>query len=87
MLATGIMILIMGQEIENTAMVGGMFAVVGVPLPFISYGGSSLIVTMMAMGMLLNICDHARSRKTGELLQEDISSKTHEEKPRLRLVK
>ncbi len=87
MLATGIMILIMGQAIANLAMVGGMFAVVGVPLPFISYGGSSLIVTMMAMGMLLNICDHARTRKTGELLQEDTSSKTDEEKPKLRLVK
>ena len=36
-------------------MVGGMFPVVGVPLPFISYGGTSLIVTMAAMGILVNI--------------------------------
>ena len=50
MLAMGIMLLIMGQAIANLAMVGGMFAVVGVPLPFISYGGSSLIVTMMPWG-------------------------------------
>lgn len=57
LLALGIMILICGQGIVNIWMVGGAFAVVGVPLPFISYGGSSLIVTMMAMGILLNICD------------------------------
>lgn len=59
-LALGIMILIVGQAIANIAMVGGMFAVVGVPLPFISYGGSSLIVSMSAIGMLLNICDSTR---------------------------
>lgn len=54
-LATGIMILIVGQAIGNLFMVGGMFPVVGIPLPFISYGGTSLIVTMAAVGMLVNI--------------------------------
>jgi len=57
-LATGIMLLIVGQAVINMLMVGGMFPVVGVPLPFISYGGSSLVVTMSAMGMLTNIADH-----------------------------
>lgn len=55
MLAMGIMILIVGQAIGNLLMVGGMFPVVGIPLPFISYGGTSLIVTMSAMGILANI--------------------------------
>ena len=54
-LAMGIMILIVGQAIGNLFMVGGMFPVVGIPLPFISYGGTSLIVTMAAVGMLVNI--------------------------------
>ena len=54
-LSMGIMILIVGQAIANLLMVGGMFPVVGVPLPFISYGGTSLIVTMAAMGILVNI--------------------------------
>lgn len=54
-LAMGIMILIVGQAIGNLFMVGGMFPVVGIPLPFISYGGTSLIVTMAAIGMLVNI--------------------------------
>lgn len=55
MLSIGIMILIVGQAIGNLLMVGGMFPVVGIPLPFISYGGTSLIVTMAAMGILANI--------------------------------
>lgn len=54
-LALGIMILIVGQAIGNLFMVGGMFPVVGIPLPFISYGGTSLIVTMASIGILVNI--------------------------------
>jgi cell division protein FtsW len=48
-------------------MVGGAFPVVGVPLPFISYGGTSLIVTMAAMGILINIgLQGDRERETRE---------------------
>ncbi len=54
-LAMGIMILVVGQAIANLFMVGGMIPVVGVPLPFISYGGTSLIITMAAIGILVNI--------------------------------
>ena len=54
-LAMGIMLLVVGQAIANLFMVGGMMPVVGVPLPFISYGGTSLIVTMAAIGILVNI--------------------------------
>ncbi len=42
LLAFGIVVLVVGQAICNMLMVGGVFPVVGVPLPFISYGGSSL---------------------------------------------
>lgn len=54
-LAMGIMILVVGQAIANLFMVGGMIPVVGVPLPFISYGGTSLIITMAAIGILVNV--------------------------------
>ena len=54
-LAMGIMLLIVGQAIANLFMVGGMMPVVGVPLPFISYGGTSLIITMAAIGILVNV--------------------------------
>ena len=81
-LAMGIMVLIAGQAVANIMMVGGILPVVGVPLPFISYGGSSLMVTMMAMGMLMNICDHGKDRR-----KDTPEEKTQETKPRLRLVK
>ncbi len=83
MLATGIMVLIAGQAIANIMMVGGLLPVVGVPLPFISYGGSSLMVSMVAMGMLLNICDHGS--KTSE--DRDAPGGKEDKGPRLRLVK
>ncbi len=70
LLACGIMILVAGQAAGNLIMVGGMFAVVGVPLPFISYGGSSLIVTMCAMGILLNISRHGITREERKELEE-----------------
>ena len=60
-LALGIIFLVLGQALANLAMVAGLLPVVGVPLPFISYGGSSLIVTMAGMGMLLGIADRSKS--------------------------
>ena len=59
-LALGIIFLVVGQALANLAMVAGLLHVVGVPLPFISYGGSSLIVTMAGMGMLLGIADRSK---------------------------
>lgn len=54
-LAIGITVLISGQAFFNIAMVCGMLPVTGVPLPFISYGGSSLLMNYMAIGILANI--------------------------------
>jgi rod shape determining protein RodA len=39
----------------NVAMVLGMLPVVGIPLPLLSYGGSSMLITMLSLGLLLNI--------------------------------
>ena len=87
MLALGIMLLILGQGIANVAMVGGLLPVVGVPLPFISYGGSSLIVTMCAMGILLNVCDHSKDNKEEQPESPPRERKKIESKPDLHLVK
>lgn len=58
LLVTGIMLLIVGQAACNMAMVVGLIPVVGIPLPFISYGGTSLLLNMMAIGIVLNIDSH-----------------------------
>lgn len=55
LLATGITSVIAVQAIINIAVISGMFPVTGVPLPFISYGGSSLVLNLLACGILLNI--------------------------------
>lgn len=54
-LAMGITAIIGFQAIINIAVVTGSMPVTGVPLPFISYGGTSIAITMTAMGVLLNI--------------------------------
>jgi len=54
-LAMGITLLISGQALFNIAMVCGIMPVTGVPLPFVSYGGSSLLMNFMAIGLLASI--------------------------------
>lgn len=55
LLAVGITSIIAVQAIINIAVVTGSMPVTGVPMPFISYGGTSLVINMIAMGILLNI--------------------------------
>jgi rod shape determining protein RodA len=54
-LALSLVFLLFWQIIINLGMTIGLFPVVGVPLPLFSYGGSSMVTTMLAIGMLLNI--------------------------------
>lgn len=55
LLAIGITSVIAVQALINIAVVTGSMPVTGVPLPFISYGGTSLVINLTAMGVLLNI--------------------------------
>lgn len=55
LLATGIVSLIGFQALVNLAAMVALVPLTGVPLPFISYGGSSLVVTLAGIGILLNI--------------------------------
>ena len=55
MLAFGMTMLIVVQAVINLSMISGCLPVVGVPLPFISYGGTSLFVSMFAVGVLVNV--------------------------------
>lgn len=55
MMAIGIVAIVFWQVAINVGMVTGLLPVVGIPLLLFSYGGSSLITTMAAMGILMNI--------------------------------
>jgi cell division protein FtsW len=64
-LAAGITALICGQAAVNVSAVMGLAPLTGIPLPFVSYGGSSLVVGLAAVGILLNIAsNHAVVRET-----------------------
>ncbi|HIW24893.1 MAG TPA: putative lipid II flippase FtsW [Firmicutes bacterium] len=58
--ATGIITMIAVQVIINIAVVTNTMPNTGMPMPFISYGGTSLVVTMASMGLLLNISRNCR---------------------------
>jgi cell division protein FtsW len=62
-LAIGLTTMVVFQAFLNVSVVLGVVPPKGIPLPFVSYGGSSLIANLVAMGILLNISQHASSRQ------------------------
>jgi cell division protein FtsW len=66
-LAVALTTLVCGQAIVNLAAVLGLAPLTGIPLPFVSAGGSSLVVALAAVGMLLNIAadDGVAARRVG----------------------
>jgi len=55
LIAVGVTSLIVSQALLNTCAVLGLAPLTGVPLPFVSYGSSSLIVMLASMGLLMNV--------------------------------
>jgi cell division protein FtsW len=55
LLALGLTTMIAAQALVNMSVILGMLPTKGIPLPFVSNGGSSLVVSLLAMGILLNI--------------------------------
>ena len=70
LLATGITSVIAVQAFENIAVVTGVIPATGIPLPFLSYGGSSLVATLGSIGVLLNISRYPFRRDPKELARE-----------------
>ena len=60
-LSFGITFQILIQSIMNLMVVIGMIPVTGVTLPFLSYGGSSLLITLLSIGILLNISRYQKN--------------------------
>ena len=58
-LALGITTLLIVQAFFNMSVVLGIFPTKGFPLPMISFGGSSLLVTLVSLGILMNVSEHA----------------------------
>lgn len=59
LLAAGISINIVAQAFINMAAISGLLPLTGIPLPFVSYGGTSLAVTLTSIGILLNISKYS----------------------------
>jgi cell division protein FtsW len=58
-LALGVTVLIVAQAFFNMSVAVGMGPTKGIPLPLISYGGSSLLSTLALLGILMNVSEHA----------------------------
>jgi cell division protein FtsW len=61
LLAIGLTTMMAVQAFANISVVLGLMPTKGIPLPFVSYGGSSLLINLIGMGVLLNISQHASS--------------------------
>ncbi len=66
-LASGITVLVCGQAAINIAAVMSIAPLTGIPLPFLSYGGSSLVVLLAAVGILLNIAHRGTATHTASV--------------------
>ncbi|HXB65881.1 MAG TPA: putative lipid II flippase FtsW [Solirubrobacteraceae bacterium] len=92
LIAVGVTSLILSQALLNIFAVLGLAPLTGVPLPFVSYGSSSLIVMLAAMGLLLNVASgtsahvravgDTRARKTAGLAGERNAAKDRDRRRR-----
>lgn len=71
LLGVGIVTGIVAQALFNMSVVLSMLPTKGIPLPFISYGGSSLVPTLFSVGVLLNISQHASAGYGAALYEGD----------------
>ena len=78
LLSLGIVSGIVAQALFNMSVVLSLVPTKGIPLPFISYGGSSLVPTLAAVGILLNISQHSSGSISSALWHSAFASRTKE---------
>jgi cell division protein FtsW len=90
-LAAGLTVLVCGQAAVNILAVMGAAPLTGIPLPFLSYGGSSLVVLLAGVGILLNIAQRGsaaaasmpdRSRRDGRTRTARVGGRRRADEPR-----
>ncbi len=74
LLGIGLIVSIVAQALFNISVVLSLVPTKGIPLPFISYGGSSLVPTLIAVGLLLNISQYAGSGSGAAAAARSITS-------------
>ena len=62
-LIVGVSAMMIFHVVENVGMVIGLLPVTGIPLPFVSYGGSNMLTNMMGIGLVLNVVMRSRQRE------------------------
>ena len=62
-LIVGVTAMLLFHVVENVGMVIGLLPVTGIPLPFVSYGGSNMLTNMMGLGLVLNVVMRSRQRE------------------------
>ncbi len=85
-LAAGLTVLVCGQAAINLAAVLGLAPLTGIPLPFVSYGGSSLVVALVSVGILLNIARDAGAQRASVPDRGRGDSRPRAARPRSRRV-
>jgi cell division protein FtsW len=83
-LAAGLTVMVCGQAAINLAAVMGLAPLTGIPLPFVSYGGSSLVIALASVGILLNIAGDAGAKRASVPDRDRGDGRTRAARPRSR---
>ena len=77
MVIIGVMAMMLFHVLENIGMTTGLMPVTGIPLPFLSYGGSNLITNMAGIGMVLNVIKNRSITTMPGLAPQTLSMKKY----------
>ncbi|MEE2753773.1 MAG: FtsW/RodA/SpoVE family cell cycle protein, partial [Candidatus Latescibacterota bacterium] len=84
LLASGLTFMVMVYALINIGVSTGILPTTGLPLPFISYGGSSLLLTLVATGLLINVGRSSRVAPKGILAESSVAWTRRRSKSRIR---